>query len=96
MADDPAALLAPIRERHALATTPDPDPVLFGSLFQAKSHLVRADVPRLLAAVEAALKLPDKWKRFAARGDAQDECADELRAVIAAELTGGGSHEPGH
>jgi hypothetical protein len=45
----------------------------------------------LLAAVEAALGAAAGWKRFAAEGDAQDECADELRKVIAAALTGRGN-----
>lgn len=48
---------------------------------------------RLVAALEAALGAADGWKRFAAEGDAQDECADELRKVIAAALTG---KEPGN
>jgi hypothetical protein len=60
---DPASLLSPIRERHALAVTPDPDPVFFGAIFQIKSHLVRTDVPRLLAAVEAALKHHERIER---------------------------------
>lgn len=48
----------------------------------------RSDVPRLLAAVEAALAEAEKWKRFAAPGDAQDECADDLRAAITRALLG--------
>lgn len=42
---------------------------------------------------DAALKLADQWKQFAAPGDAQDECADELRETIAATLSGPGSAE---
>jgi hypothetical protein len=45
----------------------------------------------LLAAVEAALSAADGWKLFAAEGDAQDECADELRNAILAALTGKGN-----
>jgi len=43
---------------------------------------------RSLGAVfpEAVLALADHWKQFAARGDAQDECADMLRETIAAAL----------
>jgi hypothetical protein len=48
----------------------------------------REDVPRLLAAVEAALAEAAKWKRLAAPGDAQDECADNLRQAITRELLG--------
>jgi hypothetical protein len=46
---------------------------------------------RAAAAVEAALSAADSWKLFAAEGDAQDECADELREAIARELTGRGN-----
>lgn len=46
------------------------------------------DVPRLLAAVEAAIASASRWKRFAAPGDAQDECADDLRQAITRELLG--------
>lgn len=38
------------------------------------------------AVAEAALELASRWKQFAAHGDAQDECADELGRVIAAAL----------
>jgi hypothetical protein len=91
MADDLAAALARIRERHALAVTPDPDPVFFGSLFQIKSHLVRTDVPRLLAAVDAALKLADEWEADTIADDyaaqsAYNHCAGSLRAAITAAL----------
>jgi hypothetical protein len=41
---------------------------------------------RAVAAVEAALKLADSWKQFAAPGDAQDECADQMRGDIALAL----------
>jgi hypothetical protein len=47
-----------------------------------------ADVPRLLAAVEAALAEAAKWKRLAVPGDAQDECADGLREAITRALLG--------
>jgi hypothetical protein len=46
---------------------------------------------RAAAAVEAALSAAAGWKRFAAEGDAQDECAGELRKVIAAALAGKGN-----
>ena len=61
-----------------------------------------ADVPRLLAAVEAALAEAAKWKRLAAPGDAQDECADNLRQAITRELLGeagptvNGHHQEGN
>jgi hypothetical protein len=95
MADDPAAALARIRERHALAVTPDPDPVFFGSLFKIKSHLVRTDVPRLLAAVEAALKLTEPTGEVHRDLDGNEERGvvrvvrcDVLRAAITAALAG--------
>jgi hypothetical protein len=37
---------------------------------------------------EALLELADQWKQLAARGDAADECADDLRETIAATLPG--------
>ena len=45
-------------------------------------------MPRLVAALEAVLKLAGEWKQFAVSGDAQDECADKLREAITRELTG--------
>ena len=57
---DPSVALEEIKERHALAVMPDPDPVFFGSLFQIKSYLVRSDVPRLVASLEAVLELADE------------------------------------
>jgi hypothetical protein len=42
---------------------------------------------------DAALRLADQWKQFAAPGDAQDECADELRETIAAALNASGTVE---
>jgi len=42
---------------------------------------------------EAVLELADQWKQFAAPGDAQDECASELRETIAATLSGPGPAE---
>ena len=45
------------------------------------------DVPVLLAALEAVLKLADDWSQLSALR-AQDECASELRAAIAAALPG--------
>jgi len=35
---------------------------------------------------EAMLELADQWKQFAARGDAQDECAGMLRETITTAL----------
>jgi hypothetical protein len=40
---------------------------------------------------DAVMELADQWKQFAARGDAQDECADQLRETIAAALSGPGT-----
>jgi hypothetical protein len=82
--DRAAAALAEIRERYEY----------LGPLYQNPHFMLDAvvqDVPRLVAAVEAALNAADRWKQFAALGDAQDECADELRATITATLTGEGS-----
>jgi hypothetical protein len=59
--------------------------------YTVEHDVPEGDVRRLLAALEAALSAADGWKRFAAEGDAQDECADELRKVIAAALTGKGN-----
>jgi hypothetical protein len=97
MADDPAAALAGIRERHALAVTPDPDPVFFGSLFKIKSHLVRIDVPRLLAAVEAALKATETPTPLEGRGFPGDGRAvrQAVRAAITAALAAAQATEAG-
>ena len=46
------------------------------------------DVPRLLAAVEAALNLTARWQSFGDGEDAQSECANELREAITAALSG--------
>ncbi len=88
---DPAALLAPIRERGLAITLEDLDravpaarealeadrsnPDYFAALvaeavLKTYHPLYRADVSRLLAAVEAALKLAAGWDRQAATLDA--------------------------
>jgi len=78
MADDLAAALEEIRERHAArskhAQGPGADP---------------ADFRRLLAAVEAALELVTEWKQIPFAVRASDECADELREAIAGALDAG-------
>ncbi|HMH92367.1 MAG TPA: hypothetical protein VK586_14935 [Streptosporangiaceae bacterium] len=87
MADDElSAVLAEIKARNEWrieyhAYTP----------WTVEHDVPEGDVRRLLAALEAALRAADGWKRFAAEGDAQDECADELRKVIAAALSGEGN-----
>lgn len=48
----------------------------------------RQDVSRLLKAVEKLLAAADRWQLYAAEGDAQDECARDVREIIARELTG--------
>lgn len=61
---------------------------------QAEDHglVPAADVFRLLGALDAALALPAQWQRFAAAGDAEDECATELREAISRALLGGEAH----
>ncbi len=84
---DPAAILAAMRERD--------DRVAMGSPRDP------ADVPRLLAAVEAALALAGEWDRQAAdhaeglrpslndwEGAALSRCAGALRAAVTTALTG--------
>lgn len=87
MADtDPlAAALEEIRERREATGLRDTTDLAVVLGRHAQSS---ADVPRLLAAVEAALAEAAKWKRLAAPGDAQDECADNLRQAITRELLG--------
>lgn len=57
---------------------------------QAKAEEWLTEFTASIGAVfpEALLKLADEWKQHAAPGDAQDECADELRETIAASLPG--------
>ena len=81
---DPSATLAGIKERgYRNGAT--------GAECARLSDAAAVDIPVLVAALEAALKLADEWKTFAAPGDAQDECADELRAAITAALAGKGA-----
>jgi hypothetical protein len=77
-------------------------PGQFHSTVSAAPDELKAEAERLLAGFvsslgaffpEAMLKLADQWKQFAASGDAQDECADELRAAITAELSESGTVE---
>ena len=78
---DPSATLSAIRERgYRNGAT--------GAECARLSDAAAVDIPVLVAALEAALKLADEWKTFAAPGDAQDECADELREAITAALAG--------
>jgi hypothetical protein len=68
VADDPAALLAPIRERAGAAAAMDIDVlaafngISVGGVIAASA----VDVPRLLKAVEDVLKLADDWEQRAA------------------------------
>jgi hypothetical protein len=80
---DPSSILAEIRDRRDGA---DADGLWRPTI--AALDLGHDDIPHLVAAVEAALKLADQWKQFAAAGDAQDQCAGELREAITAALTG--------
>ena len=88
MPDDPAALLSPIRERSGAA--------LEFPLSGFAEDSIRActqsamDVPRLLAAVEAALKLAGKWdaERLRLDTEAYEICARALRAAITTALVG--------
>lgn len=81
MADAVAAELAPIRERHVQHAR------LSGTCVYCAERWP-CDAARLLAAVEAALARAAKWKRLSVPGDAQDECADDLRTVITRVLLG--------
>jgi hypothetical protein len=62
---------------------------------KAEAECLLAEFVSSLGAIfpDAALRLADQWKQFAARGDAQDECADELRETIAAALNASGTAE---
>jgi hypothetical protein len=48
----------------------------------------RQDVSRLLKSVEKLLAAADRWQLYAAEGDAADDCARDVREIIARELTG--------
>jgi hypothetical protein len=52
------------------------------------TDLVTTVVPRLLAALDGVLKAAADWQRYSAEGDAQDECAREVRKIVTRELTG--------
>ena len=78
-----AATLAAIRERNEQLRTRYG--YVGGLLELAKA---KDDVPRLLAAVEAALGLAAGWKQIPFAVRASDECADELREAITTALTG--------
>jgi hypothetical protein len=76
-----------------LPDVPSPPGVLLrDTLDELKAEAERwlEDFTSSLGAVfpDALLELADQWKQFAARGDAQDECADDLRETIAAALGG--------
>lgn len=78
MADaDPAAVLGEIKDRNLDAYADDSD----------------SDLPRLLAAVEAVLKLADDLEELPYRDMAQVDAADMIREAITRELTG---KEPDH
>ena len=79
--DHLASALTAIRERYATLDDPCGD---FAVVIGRYKHCAD-DVPHLLAAVEAVLKLTVRWKNFTASGE---ECARELRAAITRELTG--------
>lgn len=85
------ALLEEIREgqRQALAEI-DPEPLAPDCV----TDLVATAVPRLLTALNEVLKAAAEWQRFAAEGDAQDECAREIRKIVARELAAAGPEMP--
>jgi hypothetical protein len=92
VADGPlAAALAEAREE--IAAMPREFGILPLNVARAScaAGMLTGTAEKLLAAVEAVLSAADGWKRFAAEGDAQDECAGELRKVIEAALTGKGN-----
>jgi hypothetical protein len=47
----------------------------------------RTDVPRMADALEKLLAAADRWRLYAAEGDAADDCARDVREIIARELT---------
>jgi len=96
MADaDPASTLAAIRERQALASDAS---LGFSRMEERHAALIKVayeDVPPLLAAVEAALKLTEPTGEVHRDLDGNEERGivrvvrcDVLRATIAAELGG--------
>ena len=86
--DDP---LSPIRERYRrCGNSPDIHVNLETYIDSAN------DIPRLLAAVDAALKLADEWEGTAAtldggtaRANALLDCTASFRAAITTALAGG-------
>ena len=73
-----ATTLAGIRQRNDWASD------RYAEVSELRESL--ADVPLLVAAVEAVLALADDWSQLSALR-AQDECAGELREAITAVLT---------
>lgn len=90
MTDDLSTALAEIREhhrQHVSANYPAP-----GICVSRCPERWPCGPARAVAAVDAVLKAAAGWQRYAARGDAQDECAREARKVILAALTGEAGH----
>ena len=92
MADDVTAILAAIRERNEHLRSRYG---YVGGLLALTG--AKDDVPHLVAAVEGALKLADKWDVMAdrlgthhSRHRAFKMCADEVREAITAALAGTG------
>ena len=87
---DPASTLAAIREDN------DRVIALCAIAPAAVRQLADHDVPALLAAVEATLKLADEWRAAGCPESAEEEalmwreieCGDRLRAAITAALGG--------
>jgi hypothetical protein len=53
----------------------------------------RSYVPALLGMARAVLKLAARWEAFGGDGDAQSECAAELREAISSKLLGEGESD---
>ena len=91
---DPSATLEAIRDRAGVVAKLGP-PRPGGDLINA-AHRSAADVPRLLAAVEAVLKLADALTAPAVAADCLDEelaevrreCGERVRRVITRALKG--------
>lgn len=94
MADDPAAALKPVRDRQRLMT----DPAAWASserlteVLEARRTLVREDVPRLLGALDAVLKLADDAtpveRDYGGEPIWWNLTPEEIRKAITSKLTG--------
>jgi hypothetical protein len=80
-----------LAERERITKRMKAAPLSIEVFNEVQDKLADKWLPRLLGAVDKVLKAADRWQLYAAEGDAADECAGDVRRIIARALAGKGN-----